>query len=159
MKFVEVRNDSGKQLSIPTIRGLSFAPGEVKKLSPVTVTHPAVSSYIGRGLTLVASKGEEPKAPIPTVKTESPKPVAPKPAEPKPAEEPPVMEPPKETAGDLREAYLTAPGVTEDNVQAVLDAFPTLAELSDASISALQDAIGLSKTASRKLKDWASKQD
>ena len=182
MKFVEVRNDSGKQLSIPAIRGLSFLPGEVKKVTPVTVKHPAVSQYIGRGLTLVtSSQGEEPKAPIatatvpavvpevvpvaepevvpvaepeevPIVETVTPT------VEPMPTPEPPQMESQKETAGNLQEAYLAAPGITEENVQAVLDAFPTFAELIDATVSAVQEASGLSKSASRRLQTWAASQ-
>lgn len=155
MKLVEVKNDSGARLVIPAIRGLAFEPGEVKKVSPATVKHPAVSSYIGRGLTLVtSSQGEEPKAPIPTVAV-SPKPAA-KVAEPMPAPEPPVVDTPKETAGNLREAYLAAPGVSEENVQAILNAFSTFAALADASLSDLQEVSGLSKTASRKLKEWAA---
>jgi len=166
MKFVEVKNDTGKQLSITAIRGLVFLPGEVKKVSPATVKHPAVSSYIGRGLTLVtSSQGEEPKAPIPSAVVPAAPPVkaaaavttAPA-AEPMPAPEPPVMESQQETAGNLQEAYLAAPGVSEENVQAILAAFPTFAELAQASLSVVQEASGLSKKASGKLKDWAASQ-
>jgi hypothetical protein len=164
MKFVEVRNDSGKQLSIPAIRGLSFLPGEVKKVTPATVKHPAVSQYIGRGLTLVtSSQGEEPKAPIPTAAAPAAKPaVAPaaKPAapaaEPTPAPKPPTMESQKETAGNLQEAYLAAPGISEENVQAILSAFPTFAALATAPVSEVQAASGLSKSACRRLQTWAS---
>jgi hypothetical protein len=206
MKFVEVRNVTRDRIVIPAIRGLAFEPGEVKKVNPATVKHPAVSSRIGRGLTLVtSSQGEEPKAPIPTVteppkvvvileppkvvevapeppppppivepeiipvvavpeppqavavETESPKPVEPE-AEPMPVSEPPVMETPMETAGNLQEAYLAAPGISEENVEAILTAFPTFAALSSATLSSIQEASGLSKTASRKLRDWASSQ-
>lgn len=209
MKFVEVRNVTRDRIVIPAVRGLAFEPGEVKKVSPATVKHPAVSSRIGRGLTLVtSSQGEEPKAPIPTVteppkvvvvpeppkvvvevapepppppppvevipepapvvavpeppqavavETESPKPVEPE-AEPMPVPEPPVMETPMETAGNLQEAYLAAPGISEENVEAILTAFPTFAALSSATLSSIQEASGLSKTASRKLRDWASSQ-
>jgi hypothetical protein len=156
MKFVEVRNDTGGRIVIPAIRGLSFLPGEVKKVSPATVKHPAVSSRIGRGLTLVtSSQGEELKAPIPTV-TESPKPVVPIKIEPQPVMEPPVMEAPKETAGNLREAYLAAPGVTEENIQVVMEAFPTLNSLARANVTAVQETLGLSKNVARRLRDWAS---
>jgi hypothetical protein len=167
MKFVEVRNDSGKQLSIPAIRGLSFLPGEVKKVTPATVKHPAVSSHIGRGLTLVtSSQGEEPKAPIPTAAVPVAKPAVVAPAavpaapvaEPKPAPEPPVVESQKETAGNLQEAYLAAPGISEENVQAILSAFPTLEALANAPVSAVQDASGLSKSACRRLQTWAASQ-
>lgn len=167
MKLVEVRNDSGKQLSIPAIRGLTFLPGEVKKVTPATVKHPAVSQHIGRGLTLVtSSQGEEPKAPIPTAAVPAAKPpVAPaaeKPAapaaEPKPAAEPPVVESQKETAGNLQEAYLAAPGISEENVKAILKAFPTFAALANAPVSDVQEASGLSKSASRRLQTWAASQ-
>lgn len=165
MKLVEVRNDTGTQLSISAIRGLVFLPGEVKKVTPATVKHPAVSRYIGRGLTLVtSSQGEEPKAPTPVIAVAAAEPVmapvevmpaAPAP-EPMPAPEPPEMESQKETAGNLQEAYLAAPGISEENVQAVLEAFPTFADLANAQLSAVQDATGLSKSAARRLKDWAS---
>jgi hypothetical protein len=166
MKFVEVRNDSGKQLSIPAIRGLSFLPGEVKKVTPATVKHPAVSQYIGRGLTLVtSSQGEEPKAPIPTAAAPAAKPAevpvakpAAPAAEPTPASEPPTMESQKETAGNLQEAYLAAPGISEENVQAILSAFPTFKDLADAPVSAVQEASGLSKSACRRLQTWAASQ-
>jgi hypothetical protein len=155
MTLVEVRNDSGARLAIPAIRGLVFEKDEVKKVSPATVKHPAVSQYIGRGLTLVtSSQGEEPKAPIPTAAV-SPKPAAPA-AEPTPAPEPPVMETQKETAGNLREAYLAAPGVSDENVEAILNAFPTFKDLADAPVSKVQEVSGLSKSASKRLQTWAS---
>jgi len=158
MTFVEVRNDSGKQLSFPAVRGLVFLPGEVKKVSPATVKHPAVSSYIGRGLTLLtSSQGEEPKAPIPTAKAESPKPAVPV-AEPMPAPEPPVMDTPEKTAGNLQEAYLAAPGVSEENVQTILTAFPTFSDLANASPTQVQDATGLSKSGAKRLIAWAASQ-
>lgn len=166
MKFVEVRNDSGKQLSIPAIRGLTFLPGEVKKVTPATVKHPAVSSHIGRGLTLVtSSQGEEPKAPTPVIAVAAAKPVeapaavpvTPAP-EPMPAPEPPVVESQKETAGNLQEAYLAAPGISEENVEAILKAFPTFEALAHAQVSEVQDASGLSKSASRRLQTWAASQ-
>lgn len=164
MTLVEVRNDSGARLAIPAIRGLVFEKDEVKKVSPATVKHPAVSSYIGRGLTLVtSSQGEEPKAPIPIAAAPAAKPaVAPaaKPAapaaEPKPAPKPPTMESQKETAGNLREAYLAAPGVSDENVDAILTAFPTIKDLADAHVSKVQEVSGLSKSASRRLQTWAS---
>jgi hypothetical protein len=167
MKFVEVRNDSGKQLSIPAIRGLTFLPDEVKKVTPATVKHPAVSQYIGRGLTLVtSSQGEEPKAPIsvaavpaakPAVAAPAAAPAAPA-AEPKPVPKPPTMESQKETAGNLQEAYLAAPGISEENVQALLSALPTFTDLATATVSAVQVASGLSKSACRRLQTWAASQ-
>lgn len=157
MKFMELRNDSGKRIAITAVRGLVFIPGEVKKVSPATVKHPAVSSYIGRGLTLVISTpGEEPIAPIPTV-TKSPEPETVV-AEPTPEPEPSVMEAPMETADALQEAYLAAPGVTEENIQAIKNAFPSPSDLVNASLADIQDAAGLSKSASRALKSWAASQ-
>jgi hypothetical protein len=117
MRFIAIENTSGMKWTCPSL-GLEFESGEVKKVSPATVKHPAVSSYIGRGLTLVtSSKGEEPKAPIPTVVTESSKSEVTT-SEPMPEELPPVMDTPKkETAGYLQEAYLAAPGATEEDSQ------------------------------------------
>ena len=68
------------------------------------------------------------------------------------------MESQKETAGNLQEAYLAAPGISEENVQAILSAFPTLEALANAHVSAVQDASGLSKSAARRLQTWAASQ-
>lgn len=166
MKYVEVKNTSGARLVISAIRGLVFFPGEVKKVSPATVKHPAVSSYIGRGLTLVtSSEGEEPKAPVPVTTVvpvpavAAPEPVeVPETAEPMPVEELPETASQQETAGNLLEAYLTAPGVTEDNAQAILNAFPTFANLAEAPLTDVQSASGLSKSAAKRLQSWATSQ-
>jgi excinuclease UvrABC nuclease subunit len=66
------------------------------------------------------------------------------------------MESQKETAGNLQEAYLAAPGISEENVQAILSAFPTFAALATAPVSEVQAASGLSKSACRRLQTWAS---
>lgn len=166
MKFVELINDSGNQLNVTQVRNMNFALGESKKVSPETARHPAVKRYIGRGLSVVTSEGEEAKV------VEEPKAPAPAPEKPK-VEPPPVVEPiadetvveepteeePQESDGtDLRDVYLTAPGITDENVDAVLDKFPTYDELAQASKTALTK-LGVSKSYASRLKGWATDQE
>ena len=137
-------------------------PGESKKVPPATAKHPAVVRYIGRGLELVNTSKEEPKAPAPP---------APAPQSPPPAAEPtpaPVEEPASEevtesetetedeTAGkDLREDYLSAPGITEANLDVILDEYPTYEALANAEKEDLCD-LGVTKSYVKRLKVWAS---
>ncbi len=159
MKLVPVKNVSGNRLAITQVRGLVFSPGEVKMVHPATVSHPAVSRYIGRGLELVeAESTEEPKAPKPSKVVKKETPPAPVVAEPTPE---PVADapedPPEESGVDLRELYVSAPGITDRNVDDILELFPTLEELKDASKYDLT-AAGVSKSYAKKLREWASDQ-
>lgn len=172
MKMSDLRNDTGARLSIPQIRGLVFEPGETKKVHPATVLHPAVSRRIGKGLTLVepTQMKVEPSISAPVLSVPiipevpklvaEPEPViqAPLPAEPEPE---PKVEPPKvveETVGkSLRETYLLAPGVTEVNVDALLEACPTLEKLANANREKLCD-LGVSVSYTKRLKTWANTQ-
>jgi hypothetical protein len=159
MKLVPVKNVSGKRLAITAVRGLVFSPGEVKKVNPATVSHPAVSRYIGRGLELVeAESTEEPKAPKPSKVVEPETTTAPEVTE--PTTEPDADasdDEPEETGVDLRELYVSAPGITEKNVEDILALFPTLEELRDADKDDLI-AAGVSKAYVKKLSAWASDQ-
>lgn len=178
MRMVELRNVTGGTLKISQIPGLVFAPGETRKVSPATVKHPAVSQHIGKGLEIVTP--EEPKAPVPPTpaapvsapavapapKVEKkaveatpppPAPVAPvpPPTEPKPVEEAAPSSEPEETVGtSLRKLYLSAPGVSEDNVDEVVARFPSVKKLSYAKKSELTGC-GISKTDTAALKEWA----
>jgi len=159
MKLVSLKNVSGNRLAITQVRGLIFAPGETKKVNPATVSHPAVSRYIGRGLELVeAESKEEPKAPAPSKVEEPETPPAPEVTE--PTTEPGAdasEDPPEESGEDLRELYVSAPGITEKNVDDILTLFPTLDDLKEADKSDLI-AAGVSKSYAKKLCDWASDQ-
>ena len=159
MKLVLLKNVSGNRLAITQVRGLIFAPGEVKKVDPVTVKHPAVSRYIGRGLELVeAESKEEPKAPAPS-KVTTPD-TTPASTAPEPTTEPDVDDSDdssEESGEDLRELYISAPGITEKNVDDLLTLFPTLDDLKEADKSDLIDA-GVAKSYAQKLCDWADDQ-
>lgn len=160
MRLVEIKNVSGEHINIAQVRGLSLGPGETTKVHPATVKHPAVARYIGRGLELVEPKTgdvakEEPKAPEPPA-PEPPKAPSP-PPEPIATEEEKVEEVKEDTAsGSLRETFVsTAPGITESNVDAVMEAFPSIEALAAADKSALIDA-GVSSAFAKRLIAWAS---
>ena len=164
MKLVPLTNVSGKRINITQVRNMNFAPGECKKVSPETAKHPAVKRYIGAGLHEGSMEGkdakvEEPKAPAPAPEkppVEPPPPVEPIADEPV-VEEPTVEEPQASDGTDLRELYLSAPGITDDNVDLVLEKFPTCEELAEASKTQLTKQ-GVSKSYTSRLKEWASSQ-
>jgi len=164
MKLRKVKNVSACRLVILSVRErdgqpLSFEPGECKQMMPATVSHPAVSAYIGRGLQLVEEQNfveEVPKTKV----LDTAFPPAPPPV---PVVETPVIVPVEE-AQVIQEAPATpasfiahAPGITEENSPAIIAAFPTLADLAKANMNALVK-VGLSKTGSRKLIAWAAAQ-
>ena len=60
-----------------------------------------------------------------------------------------------EAPGNLRDTYLDAPGITEANVDAVLKAYTTVAELATATKNELI-AIGVSKNSAKRVISWAS---
>jgi hypothetical protein len=172
MRLVELRNTTGKQLVINQLPGMVFLPGKTKKVSPATLKHPAMSQYIGRGLELVTSPEKvEPIAPVPPIPVA---PVSTVPAEkietPPPPVSPEVTSPvstveesvpssePDETVGtNLREIYLSAPGVTEENVDALLARFPEIKDVTTAKRLDLSDC-GIRKADTAALRDWASNQ-
>ncbi len=162
MKMVELKNVSIARISVAQVRGLALNCGETVKVTPATLMHPAVDKYVKSGAFKVMGNidkdvtKEEPKAPAP------PKPVAPTPAptvsEPEATAEeaPQADEVTDEATGmNLRETYVSAPGITDSNVDAVLEAFPTQKELATASTDALVEA-GVSKSYTKKLRKWAS---
>lgn len=158
MKLVSLRNTSSLKLSIMEIPGLVFLPGETKRVTPVTVKHPTVSKYLGRGLlTLAASElPVEPLTPAPLM-SEPKASKAESATEPKPA---PVTMPAEttDTAGNtFRETLLSAPGVTERNVDDILRVTPSLEHLKTVAKDDLADA-GLTASTAKKLLFWAQNQ-
>lgn len=173
MKLVKLTNTSGKRLVFP-VRGpdgtkLVLDPGEAKNVSPATVKHPAVSRYIGQGLEVGGDSAAAPKKKEPGKKKKAPAPPpAPETAptsETEPSEdesdgelEEPAEEPAGEEEEDLTELYISAPGITEDNVKRVMKKFPDIEALSNASKTALAKA-GVSKAYTSRLIDWANDQN
>jgi hypothetical protein len=168
MRLVPLRNDSGSRLVFQELLDvdgtiLVFEVGQTKNVAPATVAHPAVRRYIGRGLT----KGEDNSAPKkaqqapPRAETPIPLPATEPVDEPADelVEESTVSEPeePADSIGTdtLRETYLRAPGITEDNVDDTLEAFPTPEDLSGATKNQLID-VGVSKSYVKRLKQWAA---
>lgn len=171
MKLVPLENISGKRLVFP-IRGIDgkrlvFDAHETKYVSPATVKHPAVSIFIGGGLKVVGNETQEKEVPKPKelVPTTLPKESAPVPTsenEPSTDDEQSEPEEPVDTSAgevseDLHDLYVSAPGITDSNVNAVLDSFTTVTELADASEHDLLEA-GISRSYVKRLRKWARSQ-
>ena len=161
MKLVKVTNVSDRRINVSQVRGLALDPGESTKVRPETVKHPAVARYIGRGLELDEQTDDvtkaEPTAPAAPVRRR-PKPPAAPPVEPKAKEEEETEEEDdedEEASGDLRETFVSAPGITESNVDDVMAAFPTIEALADADKDALAEA-GISSAYTGRLLKWAA---
>lgn len=160
MRRIPVTNDTGKQLVFPALRDFNFAVGETQRATPAQLSHPTVAPYVGHGLTLgkasVAAPKVEPKAPV----SPPPEPPAPKEPETEPTASTPdegVDEEPNEGAGEtLRDKYIAAPGITDSNVDSIMEAYPTLDALASASKSDFI-SIGVAKSYAKKLVEWANK--
>ena len=162
MKLVELKNVGTARISVRQVRGLVFNPGESKKVPPATAAHPAVKRFIGRGLALVEASKEEPKAPAQTAPEKTPekkpetKSDADETTEPKTESDEKKDDDGEKTSGNsLREEYLSAPGVTEDNVDGLLEKYPTKKKLSKAIKGDLGD-LGVSKSYAKRLIGWAN---
>ena len=162
MKLVEHKNCTEKRINIMQV-GLRLNPGQTRRVHPSMVTHPAVSPYVGKGLNIVPDNTAKTKVePIAPVASPEP-PAAPVVAEvpetpeaPKAVEETPKEE--EETDGTtLRDAFVEAPGVTDDNVDAVMSVFSSFKELAAASKGDLTE-LGVAKSYAKKLLDYAAKQ-
>lgn len=176
MKYAKLTNVSSARRAYSGLRDgsgrpLALDPKETKGVHPAVVSNPYVKADIEAGVLVVAMPGEEA---APVVK----KAVAPAP-EPKKVEAPPVIIPPVITPpvppaeeevseseeevteevdnSALRELFLEAPGITEKNVDAVLDAFTSVQELADAEESDLV-AAGVSKSFTGRVLEWAIEQ-
>lgn len=171
MKLVELKNCTDKRISIMQV-GLRLNPGQTVRVPPSTVLHPAVSPYVGKGLNLVPSETAEtkvepiaPTAPVAFQKVaETPKivevPVAPVAAEtPKVAEEtlPMETETPETDGTSLRDAFVEAPGITDENVDSIMSVYPTIKKLAQASRADLVE-LGFTKSSAKKLRDWANQE-
>ena len=184
MKRVRLRNDSGTIMVFPDMRDLTFAVGEVKAVLPAVAKHPSVARKIGPGgltdlgqaapVTTAPKKAPESPSSLPPVLTPTPsEPIAREPEETavepedaivESAEEPAeevveepseevVEEPAAETTG-LRDEFLAGPGITESNVDAIMEAYPKFSDLAEASKSSLQK-LGVAKSYTKKLLSWA----
>jgi hypothetical protein len=160
MKLVYLKNVTNCRKIYPQVRNargriLSFEPGETVPVTPAAVKHPTVSLAIGKGLELV---GDE-KSKQPAIETPaSPKAVVAVPTLPIEVNKEETItdsSEPTMPAGS-RELYLTAPGVTEYNVDNILTSFPTLVDLSEASKDILIDECGVSKAYAKRLLTWAT---
>lgn len=162
MNLCRVKNVTNNRLIILAVRGrdgqpISFEPGECKQMLSATVNHPAVSVHIGRGLQLVegqVSVEEVPKKKVLEVAISPAPPPAPKVEAPvvEPVVEAPVIqEAPATPVG----AYASAPGITEENIETISEAYPTLVDLAAANKNALAK-LGLTKYGAMKLIAWAA---
>ena len=173
MKLIPLTNVSGAKLRIAAAR-LVFEPGQTKKVHPATVQHPAVQKYIGgylkQGTQETVAKAE-PKAPV----AQPAAPPAPAPqttTEPNAGNEEPeapvdenVDNAPETTqaaddnsaqdeSGNLREVFLSAPGITDKNIDAVLESFNSVELLAAAEEDDLIDC-GISKSYAKRVIEWA----
>lgn len=166
MKLVPLKNMTQGRLVFPDLRDMNFEVGETKRVPPAMLSHPSIARRLGKGKELSTPentdkhipKVTEPKAPDST-------PAMPPEKKAKPVEpiadlkKAPVLEeePKGEPAGDpLREAFLAGPGITESNVSAIMDEFPSIKDLSGTSREKLLN-LGVSKFFVKKLLEWATK--
>lgn len=162
MKLCQVKNVTESRLVILAVRDrdgqpISFEPGECKQMLSTTVNHPAVSVHIGRGLQLVegqVSVEEVPKQKVLEVAISPAPPPAPKVEAPVVApvvETPVIQEAPATPVG----AYANAPGVTEEDISAITEMYPTIADLAKADKDALVK-FGFTKYGAKRLIAWAA---
>lgn len=150
MKLKPLENYSENRIAIGQVRGadgrpFSVEPGEVGYLTPAAYAHPLVKRFLGAGLRDYVESAPPP--------ADEPEPIA-----------PPDLDEGKDVrddgddedeGDDTRALYITAPGITEGNVDAVLEAFPTLDELANAEKDALIEA-GVSKSFTSRLLEWTT---
>jgi len=162
MKLVQLKNKTEKRISIMQV-GLRLNPGQIGRVHPSTVSHPAVAPYVGKGLEVISEKTAETKVePIaPAVPIDPPE----VPEVPEVPETPETPEIPAEVKEDdvstdgesLRDAFVEAPGITDDNVDSVMSVFTTFEELAAASKGDLTE-LGVAKSYAKKLLDYAARQ-
>ena len=179
MKLVPLKNETTGRLVFPDLKEMNFEVGETKRVSPAMLTHPSIARRLGKELSapeqseVVVPKVEEPKAPESPpskpadIEPEPDEPIAvgedsPADTEPEPDEPTAAVndsssdpEPEDETAGvSLREAFLAGPGITDANVDAILNVYPTKSALVEATKRNLND-LGVAKSFTKKLLAWA----
>jgi predicted nucleic acid-binding Zn-ribbon protein len=123
--------------------------------APISVVETVVETVsIPDEPTVVEEVVEQPIEEAPAVEE-----VVEQPIEEAPAVEETVVstEAPEPNAESLRGIYLEAPGVTEVNVDLILKAFPTVADLANASKEDLV-GLGVSKNQAKRVVTWAKTQ-
>ena len=178
MLYVLVENVSKSRLPLPKRgadgRRLVLEPGDTARFTRKELKNPLIARFLGSSLVEVEEVTPVPPAvkqpvvaPAPVVAPPKPEPKpapAPEPepvvvAEPVVEEEPAaeeVAEDPKEEV-DMRSVYLDAPGITEDNVDNVMKAFPSISDIASSSKDKISSN-GVSKAYAKRLRDWASEQ-
>ena len=167
MRFVELRNTTSSRIIISQVRGFVVDAGQTITVHPATVSHPAVARYMKQRTLVEVSADAADVAPPPKAPS---KPVEPKPKVVEKKEELEAPEPPavveepgveKEQKADepavapsMKDLYLAAPGVTEENLESVMEKFPTPNHITMASKSELVDC-GISRTFVSRLRSWA----
>ena len=168
MKLVELKNVSQQRITVTQVRGFRLNPGESMKVTPATAKHPAVAQYIpprGNGLEMVTADTSEKVEPIAPAPAPAPAPVVEPPVveEPiAPVEEDEVTQPEEEAEDEvvedsLREVFIDGPGISEKNVDAVLEMYSSVEELANASKDDLKD-LGIAASYVNRLIDWAQEQ-
>jgi len=170
MKLVNLKNQTSKRINIVAIRNLTFSPGEAKKVHPSVASHPAVRRYLNAGI-LVTFKEKAVIEPIAETVVSVPEPKIIKVISvvetPEPIEEP-VIEPIAEieesndpevltTELNMRSIYLAAPGITEANVDAIVNEYATMDDLKKTDSSTLKK-LGVKNNQVKKVLNWVKKQ-
>lgn len=149
MKYSKLTNLSSARKAYSGLRDGTGRPlvldgGETKPVHPSVVRHPRIQADLQGKLLAV----DVPGAVTPVAATPSPPP---------PPEDPP-KEPektePEAPSAELRELFLEAPGITEKNIDAILDAYTSIQELADAEEEDLVSA-GVSKSFASRVLEWA----
>ncbi|RKY28720.1 MAG: hypothetical protein DRP83_00030 [Planctomycetota bacterium] len=160
MKYMKLTNVSPARKAYSGLRDgsgrpLVLDPGDMKPVHPGVMKHRTIEADIRAGVLSVQMPGEEAPKPAPT-----PAPADSPPADP-PADTPPADnddvdkdDGSEDDNAELRELFLSAPGITEKNVNAVLDAYTNLQELADASEEDLV-AAGVTKSFAGRVVEWA----
>jgi hypothetical protein len=155
MKSVPVKNHAKAKIVVRAILDddglpLQFPADKVTPTLEKHLEHPALKRYFENGL--LALEGEKPAK---KKAAQAPAPKKPETPPPPPPEDPPEEDPDEEEEDELRELYLDAPGITESNVDAVLEKYPTLDELISADEDDLLDC-GVSKSFVKRVLEWAA---
>jgi len=161
MKYAKLTNTTQARRAYSGLRDGTGRPlvldaGQTKPVHPSLARHPRIMEGVQNGELEMTTPTVKEKAPVPAP---APAPPAEPPKEPiAPPVEPPPEEPPADDSQDsdseLRELFLDAPGITEKNVDSVLDSFTTIQELADADEDALVEA-GVSKSFAGRVLEWA----
>ncbi len=174
MKLSALRNASNKRINVLQIRGLKFEPGEVRRVPSALVSHPAIAKLVKSNILTVVErspKGEPKGAPVvapivppvaesettdiqPSAEEVEEEPVSTVEETEEVTEDPEVIE---DDSNTLRTLYIAAPGITEGNVDGILEAYPNVEKLKEATKSDLL-RLKVSKNQCKRLLSWISEQ-